>query len=253
MTTLPTGQGPIAPASANRGARFPLQTLLLSRRTLAFAALGLCAYLLALAATIPAALIAPVAAGGTIWNGEAALPGDNRVRWTWAPLRSLVQLGFAADWHATGPATDLKGQALLKPGRVILTRAKGDADGSLLAALAPDLPFTCDLTMRVDLPRVALGAGRQELSGELRSDPGLCRARDGGSIATPVPALIATAASMPGGEAQAIVAPLGQRRNRLVKIGFGKEGRVVVGITPAGAAKLPFLSPTGGMTIETGL
>lgn len=224
---------------------------------MAFAAIGAATYLAALGATIPAGLIAPkadgVAVGGTIWRGEAALAGGNRIAWSWAPLRSLAQLGFAIDWRATGPATDLAGRALLKPGRVLLRQVKGDADGALLRLVAPDLPFACAMKMTLDLPRVALGGSAQGFSGEVRSDPGVCRDSGSGGPATPVPALRMTAGRMADGSTLATIAPRVGRRIRLVKITLGKEGRLAIGVTPEGASMLPFLAPAGGMTIEADL
>lgn len=224
---------------------------------MAFAAIGVAAYLVALVATIPASLVAPraegVAVGGTIWSGEAALAGGNRLDWSWAPLRSLVQLGFAIDWRATGPASDLTGQALLKPGRVVLEAVRGRADGALLRVAVPGLPFDCEMMMAIDLPRVALGGTRQGFTGQVRSDPGICRPKATGGLATPVPALRMKAERIGNGSTLATIAPRGERRNRLVKITLGKEGRLAVGVTPEGAAALPFLAPTGGMTIETDL
>lgn len=256
---LRTESGPIAEGSAIGGGPFSLQSLRISRRArrlLAFSSLGAAAYLATLVATIPAGLVAPrtegAVLGGTIWRGEAALAGGNRLDWSWAPLRSLVQIGFAIDWRATGPATDLAGRAMLKPGRAILD-AVGRADGALLGAIAPGLPFTCEMAMTIDLPRVALGGDGQGFSGEVRSDPGTCRTKDAGGLARPVPALIMVAKRAADRSTLATIAPLGERRNRLVKITLGGEGRLVVGVTPGGAAVLPFISPSGGMTIETDL
>lgn len=256
---LPTESGRISEAAAIPGGPFPIQSPAHSgrRRILIFASIGIATYLVALVATIPARLVAPrmqgVAIGGTIWRGEAAVAGGNRLAWSWAPLRSLLQLGFAIDWRADGPAADLAGRALLKPGRVILEAVRGGADGSLLDAIAPDLPFTCGMVMQVDLPRVALGGDGQGFSGEVRSDPGTCRTKDAGGLPTPVPALIMVAKPAEARSTLATIAPLGQRRNRLVKITLGSKGRLVVGVTPAGAAALPFVSPSGGITIETDL
>ena len=74
-----------------------------------------------------------------------------------APLRSLTSLGFAADWSATGTGTDLRGRMLVHPGgRVVLDKVAGAADGTLLQALQPDLPFTCTLPMQLAFDRIAV-------------------------------------------------------------------------------------------------
>lgn len=222
---------------------------------LLFAALGVAAYLLALLATIPASLFvpegAPIAAGGTIWRGQAALEGGGRIRWSFAPLRSLLQLGLSVDWQATGPQTALTGRALVKPGRIIAEDVRGDADGALLAAVAPELPFACTMTMHIDMPRIALGGTAQGFAGRVDSDAGSCRSKAGGTE-TPAPPLQMVAEGGDG-PTVATIAPLGPHPERLARIDLGRDGALRVEVTPRGAAVLPFLAPAGGATVETRL
>ena len=116
--------------------------------------------------------------GGTIWNGEVGIAGGSILRWHWAPLRSLVSLGFAVDWRATGTSTDLGGRALLRPGRTLLDAVSGAADASLLRAIQPDLPFTCAMTMQVEFLRLALGGSPQMAAGKLTTEAGSCQPQE---------------------------------------------------------------------------
>ncbi|MCC2977840.1 hypothetical protein LK533_14290 [Sphingomonas sp. PL-96] len=207
-------------------------------------------------ATLPASAVLaerPWRSGvaGTIWNGEVGVAGGSKVEWHWAPLRSLTSLGFAVDWQATGPDTDLGGQALLWPGAVRLDRVSGSADATLLQAVAPDLPFTCDLTMQVELPRLEVGGGSQQAQATILSDSGSCSARPAGS-ASAVPAMILTAEHV-GRETRIRLAPQAQRRQTLVDAVLAEDGRYRVTLTRDGAAKLPFTGLPAGVTVESEL
>lgn len=220
------------------------------RRIILFTGLGLATYLVALVATIPARVIVTPATGlagvtGTVWEGEAMLAGGNRVAWGWAPLRTLANLAFAVDWTATGPATDLGGQALLRNEAMVLNAVAGRMDGALLRAFAPEMRVDCAVTMQVELARLAIGGGAQGAVGEIRSEAGTCAVP--GLPALPVPPMIASAVRDGTADTRLALAPLGQRRNVLAAGTFDGEGRVRMALTPAGTAALPFLA-TGGIT-----
>ncbi|UZK67464.1 hypothetical protein [Sphingomonas sp. M1-B02] len=208
-------------------------------------------------ATIPASAVLKnrpwrTGVAGTIWNGEVGVAGGAKLEWRMAPLRSLTSLAYAADWKATGPNTDLGGQLLVHPGgRTILDKVSGSADGTLLQALQPNLPFTCDLTMQVEMDRVAVGGGARMLSGSAISDPGSCRPKTAGA-ATAVPALILTAEHI-GTQTQIRIAPTGQRRKTLVNLNLSEDGTVDLGVTPDGAAMLPFIGLPAGARIQGGM
>ena len=224
------------------------------RRITVFAALGIVAYALAMLVTMPASVAVKnrpwrTGVAGTVWNGEVGVAGGSKFEWRMAPLRSLTSLGFAADWKATGPDTDLGGRLLAHPGgRTVLDKVSGSADASLLQALQPDLPFTCDLTMQVEMERIAVGGGAQMLSGTATSDPGSCRPKGGGAPA-PVPALILTAEHV-GNRTLIRIAPMTQRRRVLVTAELAEDGTIDFGVTPDGAAMLPFLGLPGGTKIQ---
>jgi len=214
-------------------------------------------YALAMVATMPASVFLnnqPWRTGisGTVWNGEVGVAGGSTVRWRFAPLRSLTSLGFAADRTATGPDTDLGGRVLVKPGHVVLDQVSGSADGTLLAAVAPGLPFSCDLTMQVKLERAVLGGSDRTIQGMIVTDPGYCRPKVGAAPAAPVPALVLTAQDV-GAESRIRVAPATQRRQALVQAVLARDGRFDVSLTPEGAATLPFLGIPAGASIQTEL
>ncbi|MFV0625556.1 type II secretion system protein N [Sphingomonas sp. ac-8] len=207
-------------------------------------------------ATLPASAVLtdrPWRSGvaGTVWNGEVGIAGGSKVEWHWAPLRSLTSLGFAVDWRATGPDTDLGGQALLWPGSWRVDQVSGSADASLLQAAAPGLPFACDLTMQVELPKLVAGGGRQQAQATILSDAGSCTPRPAGA-ASAVPAMILTAEHV-GRETRIRLAPQTQRRQTLVDATLAEDGAYRMTLTGDGARALPFTGLPAGVTVESRL
>ncbi|WP_245646832.1 type II secretion system protein N [Sphingomonas soli] len=224
------------------------------RRIIVFVVLGIAAYVLAILATMPASVIvksAPWRTGvtGTVWNGEFGVAGGTRIEWRMAPLRSLTSLAFAADFKGSGPDTDLTGRILIHPGgRTVLDNVSGSANASLLRALQPGLPFTCDMAMQVELKRVAIGGGSQVIDGTLASDPGACRPKARGP-ASAVPALILTAEHI-GNGSRIRLAPMTQRRKLLMDATLAEDGTLDIGLTPDGSATLPFTGLPAGVRIK---
>lgn len=224
------------------------------RRLIVFVALGIAAYVLAMLVTIPASAVLKnrpwrTGVAGTIWSGEVGVAGGSKFQWRMAPLRSLTSLAFAADWKANGPDTDLGGRLLVHPGgRVVLDKVSGTADGTLLEALQPDLPFTCQLTMQVEMDRIAAGGGTQMLSGTTTSDAGTCQPKRGGA-ASALPPLVLTAEHV-GTRTTIRVAPMAQRRRVLVEALLGEDGVLDLSVTREGAAMMPFLGLPAGVHIQ---
>ena len=226
----------------------------ISRRAILFVATGVAAYLAALVWNIPAsvALSRPAgiaSLGGTLWRGRAILVDGESLEWRWAPLRSLVSLGFAADWAVSGPGTDLAGRALFGWDDTTIDTVSGSATGSLLAAALPGLPFLCGMPLQVSIDRVRIGGGDAALLGEVRSDAGMCAPKTGGA-ATAVPPLHLNLARL-GNGSEILLAPLAQRRRILSQGALDRDGHLKLTVTPEGARALPFLAPPGGMAIET--
>jgi hypothetical protein len=218
-----------------------------------FVILGIVAYALAMVATMPAG----VAFGnrtwrngiaGTIWNGEVGITGGTKIEWRWAPLRSLTSLAFAADWKATGPDTDLGGRGLVRLGRTVLDAVSGSAHASLLDAIQPNLPFTCDLVTQSEFERIAIGGSGQMIQGKLTTDPGICTPKGGGA-AVPVPALLLTAEKI-GTTTRIRIAPATQRLQTLIDATLTEDGALTVRMTSDGARVLPFVGMPAGASIS---
>lgn len=223
------------------------------RRLTLFAGVGIAAYVLAMIATIPAGALVErgdwrTGVGGTIWHGEAGLAGGSRLTWDWAPLRSLVNLAFAVDWRATGTDTNLGGRALIGPSSTTIDAMSGSADGTLLQAIQPDLPFTCDLRMQTEFPRAKLGGSDQRIEGNLMTELGTCTPKRGGTPTTLAP-MILTAEHI-GTQSRLRLAPATQRRRTLMTITLAEDGTVDIGMTPEGAQALPFVGMPPGASIK---
>lgn len=227
--------------------------MLARRRSIRFAALGIASFAVAIVATLPASLIAGntdwrSGVGGTVWNGEVGIAGGSRLEWHFAPLRSLTSLGFAVDWTATGADTDLGGQALVRSGGIRLDRVSGSADASLLAALQPNLPFSCDSTWQVDLPVLSTMAGSAMADGRIAIDPGSCVTKPG-NVATPTPAMLITAEHI-GTQTRVRLVPANQRRKTLMDATINEDGTLRFALTGDGAATLPFTGLPAGASVQ---
>lgn len=224
------------------------------RRIIVFVVLGIAAYVLAMLATMPASVIVrsqPWRTGvaGTVWNGEVGVAGGSKIEWHMAPLRSLTSLAFAADFKGSGPDTDFGGRMLMHlGGRTVLDNVSGAAHTSLLRALQPNLPFTCDMAMQVEIKRIAIGGSSRMMDGTLTTDPGTCRAKSGGA-ASAVPALILTAEHI-GNTTRIRLAPMTRRRKILLEATLAESGTMDLSVTPDGAAMLPFLGVPPGIRIQ---
>jgi len=169
---------------------------------------------------------------GTLWSGDAVLDNAFRLSWRWAPLRSLAAFAFAGDVRLTGSGTDIAGSLIARGRRLRFDGLSGRADGALLTALDPALPFACDATLEVDLARLILDRARSSAVGEVRAGSGRC-----GTVS--LPPLLAILRAGPDGTTLGALAPVGQARLHLAE-GSIADGRLVVALTPAGAAALPF-------------
>lgn len=242
--------------STHRGGETPVSGLaswLARRRLTVFVVLGIAAYALAMLAAMPASVFLKnrpwrTGVAGTVWNGEVGVAGGSKLEWHWAPLRSLTSLAFAADWKATGPDTDMGGRGLIRFGRTVLDDVSGSAHASILTALQPNLPFTCDLVMQLQFARIAIGGSGQAIDGRLTTDPGTCMPKSGG-VATSVPSLLLTAEKI-GTATRIRIAPAAQRRQTLIDATLSEDGRLSIRMTPEGARLLPFTGMPGGTTVE---
>lgn len=204
-------------------------------------------------ATIPASAVFKNYAwrsgiSGTIWNGEVGIAGGSTARWQWAPLRSLVNLGFAADWRVTGPDTDLGGRVVAGFGGTVLDKVSGSATATLLQAIQPNLPFTCDITAQIEIERLVLGGSGRMMAARMESDPGTCRPRGAGAP-TQVPSLILTSQKT-GNETRIRLAPATQRLKTLLNGTLAEDGALTISLTPEGAQALPFIGLPAGVPFK---
>ena len=200
-----------------------------TRTSLLIALVGVAAYGLALVATLPARIVLPSArdATGTVWHGDAAIAGGNVAAWHWSPLKSLARLGFAVDWTIEGPGTELSGEAVWRgPGQHELLAVAGRAGWPLVAAIAPALPFACDVPLRVALDRVA----GDHIAGTVQVPAGTCAVA---GLARTMPRLIATADGVHGS-----VTTWTDRASHLADFTV-TSGRVRVHVAAAGRALVP--------------
>lgn len=206
-------------------------------------AVGVIFYLIALIASWPARFALNAgprfAVAGTVWNGEAVLDGAYRIEWRWAPWRSLASFAYAADVRLTGNGTDIAGSATRSGDGYLFEGLSGRGDGALLATLMPSIPFTCDTTLQVDLPKLRMSGANAAAVGEVRADGGSC-SRKGSADNVPLPPLMLTAARGPTGTT-IIVAPVGQGRRHMIEGGIGK-GRLMLTPTHDGITLLPLLA-----------
>ncbi|MGD2132838.1 MAG: type II secretion system protein N [Maricaulaceae bacterium] len=217
--------------------------------------------MLALIATLPASLAvrladAPTvvaAASGTVWRGEAMLAGGHRAAWTLDPVRSVRSLSLAARWRIEGPDTRLAGAIGLRPDGVALADVTGRADWSLIAAVAPGLPASCDINLRVDISRALWSRSTRRLVGEVQANPGRCVSTDGEtSSELDLPALEAIAASA-NGETSIQLAPAGDATRILLDAHLAADGALTVTLHPEGARVLAGRAASAPMTLETQL
>lgn len=224
------------------------------RRLILFGGIGIAAYAIAMIAKLPAGVIvdnAPWRTGvaGTVWNGEVGIAGSSRLEWQWAPLRSITSMGFAVDWRMTGGDTDLAGRALMRPSSTLIDSMSGSVNANVLEAIQPELPFTCDMPMQADFPRIKLGGGDQMIAGKLLTEAGSCRPKRGGASSA-VPAMLLNAEKI-GTVSRLRLTPATQRRRTLMNLSLGENGAVELQMTPEGASALPFTGMPPGVSIKS--
>lgn len=219
-------------------------------RALVFLLLGVAAYLIGLIALIPAKVVLTEAdnlkVGGTIWNGEAVLASTVKIDWQFAPVRTLTELAFSADFHMAGGGTDLAGSVTQVGDALRLTGVSGQVDGTLLAGLAPNLPVTCRFVAQTQISRVVLGGSSQSAEAMLRVSPAACQGKAAGGAPFDLPATRFEASPDARGSRGALVTVTG--RQRLLEARLSRDGNLSIWPT----ADLVRLAPVlGGIRYDT--
>lgn len=215
------------------------------RRTIIFVVIGILAYFLGLIAMIPAAALIDesdrVQVGGTIWNGEAVLASSIRVEWVLAPLASLGNGAFSADWHLSGGGNDLAGEASRRGDQWRVANVAGQIDGSLLDAAFPHLPLSCRFTGDVRIDRARLGGGDgQQVLGSLRTGPANCYARQATALPVELPEMIANIGPIANGSGGALMTATG--RAHLIEMRLSPQGMLSIWPTQFAVERVPFLA-----------
>lgn len=209
-----------------------------------FLVVGVIAYLVGLLITIPAGTLIEederLQVGGTIWNGEAVLASTLRMDWSVAPLTSLANLGYTAEWHITGGGTDLAGDAIRRSEVLTLENVSGQIDGSMVSALAPNLPFACDFIGNLRLERATFGSDNHEIGGRVETGPVTCAARNLPGLPARFPAL--RGEFTPVGDQTTGSLAGGPRGARMLEFRLSREGALSVWPTAAAVGTAPFLA-----------
>ncbi len=178
--------------------------------------------------------------GGTIWNGEAVIASTMRIEWNFAPIASVAELSFSADFRMTGGGTDLAGLATKAGSSFRFRNVSGQLDDGMLAAFAPNLPVDCRFLAEVDFERLVLGGASQMAEGSLRLSPATCFLKVGASPAAELPAStfsIAPNATTSAGSTTAI-----GTRERLLEVRLAPNGALSLWPTAAAVRYVPFFA-----------
>ena len=261
MPTMPMLLNRTAPASLDGFGSVYLPFFRVSRRLglRHLVILGLVVFALTLLATLPArAILAASGSGrsvdavGTIWNGEVAVGDQTAVAWRFAPLRSLMQLGIAADVVVRGGETDMTADAVWRPGAITLQNVSGVAGPGLVNTLMADLPIRCDLSFVVDLDQLVLADRRSGVQGQFRSGAGTCAARNGiDAPPSPLPAMTGRATRTINGSSAWLGPAQSPQGERYAQMTIDRTGKLIATVLPAGSLILP--ATAGQISIETQL
>lgn len=212
------------------------------------------AYLVFLAATMPARMVGRVVGlppqvvhlAGTVWKGESVFTDGVVVTWRVDPLRSLLALALEAEWTLQSPDTRLSGLVQVSPNAFAVSRITGVAGWSLVEAALPQVPFTCEPRARVEIDRVSHAAGVIDAAGTLTTAEGIC----GDAIADVlVPALAGEIVP----ESDGVRLTVSMREPPGTVLGEARitqTGVLELTIQPAGAALVPGMPSSAATMIE---
>ncbi|MGB3738437.1 MAG: hypothetical protein WA948_03700 [Pontixanthobacter sp.] len=204
------------------------------------------AYLIGMIAFIPAAAMVTendrLKVGGTIWDGAAVVGSTILFDWDFAPISTIGNFAFAADWHLTsaGPGSDMTGRMVQAGEQLRFEEIAGVGDGNLLDVLFPNLPLTCRLSADVALDYVRIGGEEQGGSGSLTTGPASCNAKDLAAFPVDLPAMEGNMTPAPGTTTGALMSA--QDRRHLVELRWSEEGALSIWPTQAATTLAPVLA-----------
>ncbi len=220
--------------------------------------LAVLAFLVSLAASLPvrlaAAYVAPATGingySGTVWRGQARLPGGHAVDWQVDALASLAAQGVAADIEVSGPGTHLAGRVTLRglAGHDLrVVGLTGSAAWPLVAAVAPVPGIACDGRVVVEGVELAVAPGLRRGAGRLVSGPATC-ARSGAEP-VPVPPLAARLKTVAEGLRATLARPEAPDMP-LAEATATTDDRLIVRVTAEGAGLVPGMPTSGETALE---
>ncbi len=186
---------------------------------------------------------------GTVWHGRVEIDGGHDLTWTMRPRASLLNWGFAADVHVTGPGTDLAGQAVLRGNGARIGPLAGVASWPLIAGVMPGLRIACSGQARFAAIDLRISATERTGAGTVTAPAGECARLDGRFGPVPVPALHAQISTLPDA-VQVLVTPQDGPRVALLTAQLTQADRLVVTIHRAGAALVPGMPNTADSALD---
>lgn len=177
------------------------------------------------------------------------IDGGHEISWTAKTGASLWAFGFAADWHVTGPATDIAGEAVLWPRALKLGPMSGEAGWPLVAAILPGLPIECTGHARFAAVTLQLDRAARTAEGVVTTAAAECARVDGQQEPVPTPALHAQITTLTDA-VQVLVTPQDGARVALATALLTASDRLVVTIHRAGAALVPGMPNTADTELD---
>ena len=182
--------------------------------------------------------------GGTIWDGAAVIGSTIRFDWDFAPISTIGNFAFAADWHVTGGeldgGNDLTGLMVQAGDQLRFEDVAGRADGNLLGVLFPNLPLACRFSADVALDYVRIGGEGQGGSGSLTTGPASCHAKDLAAFPVDLPSMEGSMTPAQGTTTGALMNA--EDRRHLVELRWSEDGALSIWPTQAATTLAPVLA-----------
>ncbi len=178
--------------------------------------------------------------GGTIWDGVAVVGSTIRFAWDFAPLDTIGNLAFTADWNLTGTGTDLTGELAQAGDQLQVEDVTGLADGALLDVLFPNLPLRCRFDAEISIDYLHLGGDGQGGAGGARTGPAACHAKDLAAFPVDFPAM--RGELVPGDTMTSGALAAAAGRERLIELRLSPDGMLSIWPTQAATRIAPVLA-----------
>lgn len=187
---------------------------------------------------------------GTVWQGDLRINADHDLGWKFDVGASLFHLGAVFDLRLTGSGTDLSGRASMN-GTAFgsVGPLSGTAAWPLVAAVLPNLPIRCDVSVELQDLTLSATDGNRAGDGTASTAGGQCSRTDDSVDPVPVPALTARIATVPDG-VRAMLTRTDAPDTVLAVARLTNDNRIIVTVRPEGAAMIPGMPATSDSEIE---